>query len=76
MYSQKLNCVASLFAKRNYNVLSPHDHIHVSVSVLYIPRIDLPICCSQKADQPWEYINHSQTHFGIGKEAAQFHVWE
>ncbi len=45
MYSQKLNCAASLFQKQNYNVLSPNFHIHVSVSDLYIPRISLPICC-------------------------------
>ncbi len=40
MYSQKWNCVASLCRKQNYKVLSPNFHIHVSVSDLYIPRID------------------------------------
>jgi hypothetical protein len=32
MYSQKYNCMASLFIKQNYNVLSPNVHIHISVS--------------------------------------------
>ncbi len=43
MYSQKWTCMASLFLKQNYNVLSPNFHIYVSVSDLYIPRIGLPI---------------------------------
>jgi hypothetical protein len=30
------------FPKQNYNLLSPNFHIDVSVSDLYIPRIDLP----------------------------------
>ncbi len=41
--SQKWNCVALLFPKQNYNVLSPNFYIHVSVWYLYIPRIGLPI---------------------------------
>ncbi len=44
MYSQKLNyAAASLFPKQNYNVLSLNFHVHVSVSDLCIPRINLPI---------------------------------
>jgi hypothetical protein len=44
MNSQKC-CVASLFPKQNYNILSPNFHIHESVNDLkkYIPRISLPI---------------------------------
>ncbi len=29
IYSQKWSCMASLFPKQNYNVLSPNFHIHV-----------------------------------------------
>jgi hypothetical protein len=43
MYSHNLNGAASLFPKKNYNVLSPNVRIHVSVGDLYIPRIGLPI---------------------------------
>ncbi len=39
---------------------SPNIHIHVSVSDLYIPRIDLP--SGKYVDRSWEYINCSQTH--------------
>ncbi len=43
MNYQKWNLAASLFPKQNYNVLSPNFQIPASVSVLYIPRIGLPI---------------------------------
>ena len=39
MYSQKWNCVASLYSKQNYNFLSPNFRIHVSLIDSYIPRI-------------------------------------
>jgi hypothetical protein len=35
MYSQKLNCAASLFPKQNYNVLSPNSYTHI----LYLSEI-------------------------------------
>ncbi len=38
----------------------PNFHIHVSMSNLYIPMIDLPIFLT----------------VGIWNEAAQFHFWE
>ncbi len=43
--------------------LSPHFHIHVSVSDLY-PRISPHISCSRiyRHIDKWEYINRSQTH--------------
>ncbi len=41
---------------------SPNFLIHVSVSDLYIPTIDLPLCCRKYGDQSGEYINRSQTH--------------
>jgi hypothetical protein len=47
----KLLSLASLFPKQNYNVLSPDFLIHVSMSGLYIPRIDLPILLQPKNRQ-------------------------
>jgi hypothetical protein len=44
--------------------LSLNFHIHVSVSDLYIPRIDPHTVFppAEKADPSWEYIIRSQTH--------------
>ncbi len=46
---------------------SSNFHIHVFVSDLYIPTMDLPIllqeiCGLWSLDWSWEYINRSQTH--------------
>ncbi len=41
---------------------SPNFHIHVPVSDLYIPTIDLPSPAGKYVDQSWECINRSQTH--------------
>ncbi len=57
MYSQKLNCAASLFPKQNYNILSSNSYTHISVRDLYISRIGMSIFCSQICGP----INHSQT---------------
>jgi hypothetical protein len=52
-YSQKRNCAAKV----------PNFHIHVSVSDLYIPAMDLPILLQEIwGSIPWEYVNCSQTH--------------
>ena len=48
-----------IFPEKELRCLSPNFHIHVSVSELYIPTIDLPILLQ---DRSWEYINRSQTH--------------
>jgi hypothetical protein len=40
--------------------LNPDFYIHVSVTVLYIPRIGPHIFL--QADRSWEYINHLKTH--------------
>ncbi len=64
-YSQKRNCMATV----------PSFHIHMSVSDLYIPTIDMPILNSvarKYVVRSWEYINHSQTHECGGTEAAHF----
>ncbi len=48
MYSQKLNCAASLFPKQNFSVLSPNFYTHISVRDLYIfPGSVCLFCCSQ-----------------------------
>jgi hypothetical protein len=43
---------------------SPNFHIHVSVSDLYIPMIDLPILLQETmwTDPGTIYVNRSQTH--------------
>ncbi len=66
MYSQKLNCAASLFPKQNYNVLSPNSYPHMSVRDLYISRIGLSILLQPNM---W---NDRHMNVGIGTEAAQF----
>jgi hypothetical protein len=49
MCSQKLNCVASLFPKQNYNVLSSNSYTHILyLSEIYIfPGLVCLFCCSQ-----------------------------
>jgi hypothetical protein len=37
-----------IFPEKEYRRLSPNFHIHVSVSVLYIPTIGLPILLEEK----------------------------
>jgi hypothetical protein len=51
-----------IFPKKELLGHSPNFHIHVSVSDLYIPRIDLSILLQEIVDQSWKYINRSQTH--------------
>ncbi len=78
MYSQKLNCVASLIPKQKYNVLSPNFHIHVSLSDLYISRIGLPILLqpNRQADPRNIKIVYRYMNLITGNEAVQFHSWE
>jgi hypothetical protein len=56
-----------LFAKQNYNVLSPSSYTHISVRYLYISRIGLPILLQEnmRTDPGNIYVE-------IGSEAAQF----
>ncbi len=51
-----------IFPEKELRSQSPNCYIHVSVSDLYIPTIDLPTvyCCRKYGF--WEYINSSQTH--------------
>jgi hypothetical protein len=63
-----------IFPEKELSGHSPNFHIHVSVSVLYIPTIDL-ICCRKYVDRSWEYINRSQAQecdVETGTGAAQF----
>jgi hypothetical protein len=60
-----------VFSEKELLGLSPHFHVHVSLSNLYIPTIHLP--AGKYVDQSWKYINRTQT---LGTEAAQFLFWE
>ncbi len=60
-YSQKRNCAATV----------PIPYIHVSVSDLYIPTMDLPILLPEICG-PILGIAHRQMNVEIGTEAAQF----
>jgi hypothetical protein len=53
-----------IFPEKEYRGLSPNFHIHVSVSELYIPTMELPFLLEEilYVDRSWEYINRSQTH--------------
>jgi hypothetical protein len=53
-----------IFPEKELRGHSLNFHIHVSVSDLYISRIDLPtvFCCRKYVDRSWEYMNSSQTH--------------
>ncbi len=56
-----------LFPGKELRGHSPNFHIHVSVSDLYIPTMDLCLfCCRKYMDRSWKYINRSQTQeYGI-----------
>jgi hypothetical protein len=61
-----------IFPEKKLRGHSPDFHIHVPVSNLYIPTIDLPSAAGKYVDRSWEYITRSQTHeCGIVTEAAQ-----
>jgi hypothetical protein len=57
-YYQKRNCTATVPPLFFFY----YFHIHVSVSDLYIPSIDLRILLQENVGRSWEYINRSQTH--------------
>jgi hypothetical protein len=50
-----------IFPEKELRGHSPNFHIHVSVSDLYIPTMDLSILLQENRDRSWEYINRSQT---------------
>ncbi len=66
MYSQKWNCLASLFPKQNYNVLSSNFHIHVSLSDLYIHRIGPPILLQPNRQTNPENIWIAHRYMSVG----------
>ncbi len=62
MYSQKLNCAASLFPKQSYNVLTPNFYTHISVRDLFLQNRSVYFAAARYVNWSWEYINCSQTH--------------
>ncbi len=70
--------MALLFPKQNYNDLSPHFHIYVSVRNLYIPSISLSLLLqpNRQTDPGIYQFAHRYMNVGIVNETAQFHFWE
>ena len=59
-----------IFLEKELRGLSPNYHIHVSVSYLYIPTIDLPFLLQENM---W---TDPSGNVEIGTEAVQFLFWE
>jgi hypothetical protein len=53
-----------IFPEKEFRSHRPDYHIHVSVSDLYIPTIDLHVLLQENmyVGRSWEYINRKQTH--------------
>jgi hypothetical protein len=67
-----------IISRKNYNVLSPNFHIHVSVRDVYIPRISLHILLqpNMQTDPGNIKIAHRYMNVGMENEAAQFPFWK
>ncbi len=51
----------NIFPEKELHAHSPNFHIHVSVSFLYIPTIDLPTLLQENMwDRSWVYINRTK----------------
>ncbi len=60
---QNAENLKQIFPAKEYRGLSPNFHIHVSVSILYIPTMGLPFLLEEICGPILqEYINRSQTH--------------
>ncbi len=82
MLSLSLHCKEPILKNRNKYTFSRNFHIHVSVSDLYIPTIELPILLQEICGPILgKYKSLKDTWMEIGTEAAQcprkgIHKWD
>ncbi len=79
MYFQKWNCVALLYSKQNYNVLSPNfTFINLWAIYIFPPKFAEFLAASfLTEDRSLQYIDCPQIHECRNwNQTTQFHFWE